>query len=97
MPYPDLVWTLLASVGGLLLIEQTWSHLRARGKWGVVLIYAGFLFQVYWEILHQTASSNLVWNTTSQLQVAFVTFMVILSVILGIVIERKSRKRNSHI
>ena len=92
MLYPDLVWTALATIGGLFLLGKKWSKLSGTEKFGVMLIYVGFLFQVYWEILHQTAASPFVWNSTSQWQVGFVTFMVVLSLVLGRYTERKDRK-----
>ena len=91
MPYPDLVWTVLASIGGLLLIE---GKLSTRGKWGVGLIYAGFLFQVYWEVVHQVEPSKFVWNATSQTQVGFVTLVAIISIWMAIRAERRSNSED---
>jgi hypothetical protein len=92
MLYPDLVWTVLATIGGLLLLGKKWSQFSGAEKSGVVLIYVSFLFQVYWEILHQAVTSPFVWNYTSQLQFVFVTFMVVLSLVIGIYTGRKDRK-----
>lgn len=63
MQYPDLVWTTLGIIGGFLLIKDT--DLTPRGKWGVGLIFIGFLFQVFWEITHP-------WGNNSLAQVIFV-------------------------
>lgn len=87
MPYPELVWTLLVTIGGLLLIENP-TRLSPRAKYGIGVIYAGFLVQVYWNILHKAPTSQFVWDTNSQWQVGFVTAMVILSVVL---IKRRER------
>ena len=92
MPYPDLVWTTLAAIGGLLLIGDA-SHLSTKGKWGVWLIFAAFLVQVYWEILHQAEASKLVWNMTSQWQVGYVTFVLVLGVCILICRRLKSRNQ----
>ncbi len=78
MPYPDLVWTVLGISGGLLLVTKSWKRLKTQEKWGIILILIGFLFQVYWEILHQSQTSNFIWDITSKWQVGFVTLMVIL-------------------
>ena len=76
MPYPDLVWTVLVIAGGLLLLTK--KHLTTREEWGVGLIFVGFLFQVYWDILHLPQANALTWNLTSQLQVGYVTLMVVI-------------------
>lgn len=75
MPYPDLVWAALGIIGGYLLIVK--KNLTTKEKWGVGLIFTGFLFQVYWEILHVPQESALTWNLDSQLEVIYVTLIVI--------------------
>ena len=71
MPYPNLVWTVLGVIGGFLLIDE--SKLRLRDKWGVGVIFAGFLFQVYWEITHPWTDSttSLLIFVTGYLVIAF--------------------------
>lgn len=76
MPYPDLVWSALVIIGGFLLIRDA-SKLSKAGKAGVMVIFGGFLFQVYWALLHQTEPAAVTWNLTSQIGVGWVTFLVI--------------------
>ena len=76
MPFPDLVWAALGIIGGLLLIGDT-SRLATKEKWGIGLIFVGFLFQVYWNILHQTETA-VTWNSASQIQIIYVTLIVVI-------------------
>ena len=71
MPYPILVWTALGVIGGFLLVDE--SKLRPRQKWGIGLIFVGFIFQVYWEITHpwsESTISSLIF-VTGYLAIAF--------------------------
>ena len=77
MPYPDLVWSALVIIGGFLLIGDA-SKLSKAGKAGVMVIFGGFLFQVYWALLHQTEPAAVTWNLTSQIGVGWVTLLVIM-------------------
>ena len=71
MPYPSLVWTVLGIVGAFLLLDEV--KLSKRNKWGVSLIFIGFMFQVYWEITHP-------WmEITSLVQVIFVTIYLLIA------------------
>ena len=89
MPYPDLVWTVLGVIGGFLLIDE--AKLRPRAKWGIGIIFSGFIFQVYWGITHpwSEASSGLLIFVTGYLIAAFL-FLVW----PGWLRKAKSRKKN---
>jgi hypothetical protein len=73
MPYPDLVWTAGGIIGGLLLIDSL--TLTPKGKVGIWIIFAAFLFQVYWEITHPWASD------TGILQVICVTVILVVGLL----------------
>ena len=74
MQYPELVWTAGGIIGGLLLIDSL--TLTTKGKAGIWIIFASFVFQAYWEITHP-------WTqVTSLVQVIFVTGVLIIG--LGI-------------
>ena len=81
MPFPDIVWSALVIIGGLLLIGDG-SHLSKPGRAGVMVILSGFLFQVYWSLLHQTEPAKVTWNLASQIGVIYVTVMVVVMVLL---------------
>lgn len=73
MPFPDLVWTAGGIVGGLLLIDSI--GLNTRGKVGIWIIFASFLFQVYWEITHP-------WSReTSLSQIIVVTVILVVGLL----------------
>lgn len=76
MPIPGIVWSGLAIIGGLLLIRNA-SKLKRNQRVGVMVIFAGFIFQVYWVLLHQTEPAELTWNMTSKIGVIFVSIMVV--------------------
>lgn len=75
MAFPELIWSALVIIGGFLLIEDA-SHLSKQGTAGVLVIFTGFLFQVYWAVLHQTEAAPVTWNLVSQMGVVFMTVMV---------------------
>lgn len=81
MPFPSIVWTALAIIGGLLLIRDA-SKLKTTQRAGVMVIFGGFIFQVYWEILHQTTPAEGTWNLASKIGVSFVSLMVVILVLL---------------
>ena len=81
MAYPEIVWTALVIIGGLLLIGDA-SRLSKPGQVGVMVIFGGFIFQVYWVILHPTEAPALAWNLASQISVGFVTLMVVILLLL---------------
>ena len=66
MQYPDLLWTLLATVGGLLLLNGHEKELNKTNWWGVALIFIGFLVQVYYDV------------RANPLQVIFVTVYLLI-------------------
>lgn len=82
MDYPELVWTGLVVVGGLLLIRDA-SQLSLQQRVGVMVIFAGFLVQAYWQILHQTESPPFTWNLLSQIGVVYVTALVVVLLLFG--------------
>jgi len=82
MAYPELVWTALVIVGGFLLIGDA-SQLSRQGRVGVMVIFAGFLVQVYWQILHQTETPPVTWNLLSQIGVIYVTVLVVVLLLFG--------------
>jgi len=53
MQYPDLWWTALVTIGGYLTLGN--REFSNKEKWGICLIFAGFLFQVYYDISHPWA------------------------------------------
>jgi threonine/homoserine efflux transporter RhtA len=89
MVFADLVWVALGISGGLLLIGDI-SKLNGKQKVGVILVFVAFLVQVYWEILHQAAAPALTWNLNSQVEVGYVT--VLLVILVAFVYRRRSRK-----
>jgi hypothetical protein len=72
MPFVDLIWTGMAAIGGLLLVD---SLPNVKGKVGVWLIFFAFIFQTYWEITHP-------WNHYSLILVIYVSFFAIFGVIM---------------
>jgi len=76
MHFPGIVWSALAIIGGLLLIRDA-SKLKRNQKVGVMVIFGGFIFQVYWEILHQTAPVEPTWNMASKIGVIFLSIMIV--------------------
>jgi len=50
LPYPDIIWTALVIIGGFKLLEGHEDSLNRRNYCGVLLIFAGFLVQVYWRL-----------------------------------------------
>jgi len=91
MYFPGIIWSALAIIGGLLLIRDA-SELKRNQKVGVMVIFAGFTFQVYWELLHQTAPVERTWNMASQIGVVFMSIMVVaivLSIFPEIIGKRK--------
>lgn len=49
MSYIDLVWTGMAAMGGLLVIERLTDCKTKLGAW---LIFGAYMLQVYWEFTH---------------------------------------------
>jgi threonine/homoserine efflux transporter RhtA len=76
MPFPGIVWSALAIIGGLLLIGDA-SKFKRNQKVGVMVIFGGFIFQVYWEILHQTAPVETTWNMASILGVILMSVLIV--------------------
>lgn len=91
MPFPDIVWSGLAIIGGLLLMRDA-SKLKTNQKVGVMVIFAGFIFQVYWVLLHQTEPGEVTWNMTSIIGVIFVSIMVV-ALVLSIFPEIIGKKK----
>jgi threonine/homoserine efflux transporter RhtA len=81
MPYPDLVWSALAIIGGLLLIKDA-SQLSGTQKAGVMVIFGGFIFRVCWALLHQTEPEAVTWNLASQIGVGWVALLVVILLLL---------------
>lgn len=67
MTHIDLVWTGIAVVGGLLLIDSLTTTKAQLGAW---LIFLAFLFQVYWEFTHP-------WNSDSLWHVIDISVIII--------------------
>jgi threonine/homoserine efflux transporter RhtA len=72
--FHDLLWLVLATIGGLLLIDE--SKLRTRDRIGIILIFVAFLAQVYWEITQP-------WTTDSLGLVIFVSIFTPVSFIVA--------------
>lgn len=73
MPYIDLVWTGLATLGGVLLIGDDTFLRRTQNRkaWaGIWLIFVAFMFQVYWRFAHP-------WNAISVSHVIVVSVIII--------------------
>lgn len=49
--YVDLIWTGLVTLGGFLLLIDHEKELNKTNWIGVLLIFIGFLFQIYWEFI----------------------------------------------
>jgi apolipoprotein N-acyltransferase len=50
MPYPDVIWTALATIGGFFMLIGHEKELNRQNWWGIGIIFAGFLVQVFWEL-----------------------------------------------
>jgi apolipoprotein N-acyltransferase len=99
MAYPELVWTALVIIGGFLLIGDA-SQLSRQGRVGMMVIFAGFLVQVYWQILHQTEMPPVTWNLLSQIGVIYVTVLVVVLLLFGYpgpLARRKKQERVSEV
>lgn len=83
MPFPDLVWTAGVIIGGLLLIDSL--SLTKRGRVGVWVVFASFIFQVYWEITHPWV----VGNSLPEVIVTTVIIVVGLSLMLILWLRRR--------
>jgi len=75
MLYPDLIWTAGGIIGGYLLIENSES-LSNKGKWGVWVIFASFLFQVYWDITHPWVKADSPW------ELLYVTVLAVVGLVM---------------
>lgn len=84
MPFSELIWTAGGIIGGLLLIDSL--SLTTKGKVGVWIIFASFIFQVYWVITHPWIPDN------SLPQVIVVTVILVVGLPL-IWIGRKGKNK----
>jgi len=79
MQYPDLIWTVLVSVGGFMLLLGHERELNIRNWVGVGLIFVGFLVQVYWELAtHPTGGDILGMNVN----IVGVTIIIVADILL---------------
>ena len=93
MEYPDIIWTGLATIGGFLLVRKKWIDLDCWEKRGILLIFFGFLAQVYWGILHKTATSKVVLNHTTISEVIGVTIIVLTPLLYMVIRDLKAKSR----
>lgn len=80
MPFPELIWIAGGIIGGLLLLDS--FSITKRGKVGVWLIFASFVFQVYWVITHPWIPGN------SLYQVIVVTIILMVGLPLMWIVRR---------
>jgi len=72
MLYPDLWWTGMVTIGGYLTLGN--HKFSIREKWGIILIFAGFLWQVYYDISHPWA------GIVSRVQLIYVTGYLVITI-----------------
>jgi len=85
MPFPELIWTAGGIIGGLLLIESL--SLTTKGKVGIWIIFASFIFQVYWVITHP-------WIPGNSLPQVIVVSVILVVGLTMIWIGRRVKKNN---
>ena len=84
MQYPDLIWTAGVIIGGLLLIDSL--SLTKTGTVGIWIIFASFIFQVYWEITHPWIMD------VSLFAIGITTFILVIGLLVLVVLRFRRRK-----
>ena len=88
MLYPDLIWVAGGIIGGLLLIDSL--NLNKRGIVGIWIIFASFIFQVYWEITHPWIMD------ISLVAIGVTTFILVFGLLILLALHIGRRRANSH-
>jgi len=88
MQYPDLIWTAGGIIGGLLLIDSL--SLAKKGTVGIWIIFASFIFQVYWEITHPWIMD------ISLFAIGITTFILVFGLLILMVSRFRRRKMTRH-
>jgi len=79
----DIVWTGVVIIGGLLITAGSFGKKLSATegsilvKCGIIVTLGGFLYQVYWELLHQTVAPAITWNLTSKVGIGCITALVV--------------------
>jgi len=79
--YPDLIWTLLVSVGGFMLLLGHEREFNIRNWVGVGLLFVGFLVQLYWELATHPTGGNILGMNGSIVEVTIILVADILLLI----------------
>lgn len=79
MQYPNLIWTLLVSAGGFMLLIGHEKELNKQNWLGVGLIFVGFLVQVYWELATNPTGGDIFGLNTN---IVGVTIIIVADILL---------------